>query len=105
MSKIKEFLSNCLKRIDIQIFVFLFFLITTFVVSLFRIGENRFIDELYKTLCRLYFSLCLFYPIIYIVTLILVKKKYIKKLILFLLYLLTFYISFLILYLIQQIYF
>ena len=40
------------------------------------------------------FSLCLFYPIIYIATLVFVKKEYIKKILLFLLYLVTFYLSF-----------
>ena len=100
MSKIKEILSNCLKRINIQIFVFLFFLITTFVVSFFRIEKkNDFIYKPYRILCELYFSLCLFYPIIYIATLVFVKKEYIKKILLFLLYLVTFYLSFFGLYL------
>lgn len=100
MSKIKEILSNCLKRINIQIFVFLFFLITTIVVSFFRIeAKNAFVYELYGILCGFYFSLCLFYPIIYIATLVFVKKEYIKKILLFLLYLVTFYLSFLGLYL------
>ena len=100
MSKIKEILSNCLKRINIQIFVFLFFFIATIIVSFFHIEEkNAFVYELYGILCGFYFSLCLFYPIIYIVTLVFVKKEYIKKILLFLLYLVTFYLSFLGLYL------
>ena len=100
MSKIKEILSNCLKRINIQIFVFLFFFIATIIVSFFRIEKkNDFIYKPYRILCGLYFSLCLFYPIIYIVTLVFVKKEYIKKILLFLLYLVTFYLSFLGLYL------
>ncbi|ERI61673.1 hypothetical protein HMPREF1551_02471 [Capnocytophaga sp. oral taxon 863 str. F0517] len=100
MSKIKEILSNCLKRINIQIFVFLFFLIATFVVSFFRIeAKNDFIYKPYRILCGLYFPLCLFYPIIYIATFVFVKKEYIKKILLFLLYLVTFYLSFFLLYL------
>ena len=95
MSKIKEILFNCLKRINIQIFVFLFFLIATFIVSFFRIEKkNDFIYEPYRVLCGIYFFLCLFYPIIYIATLVFVKKEYIKKILLFLLYLVTFYLSF-----------
>ena len=69
-----------LKNLNIQIFVFLFFIITTFVVSFFRIeAKNNFIYEPYRVLCGIYFFLCLFYPIIYIVTLVSVKKEYIKK--------------------------
>ena len=89
-----------LKNLNIQIFVFLFFIITTFVVSFFRIeAKNNFIYEPYRVLCGIYFFLCLFYPIIYIVTLVSVKKEYIKKILLFLLYLVTFYLSFSLLYL------
>ena len=100
ISKIKEILSNCLKRINIQIFVFLFFLIATFVVSFFRIEKkNDFIYEPYRVLCGIYFFLCLFYPIIYILTLVFVKKEYIKKIMLFFLYLITFFLSFFLLYL------
>ena len=89
-----------LKNLNIQIFVFLFFIITTFVVSFFRIeAKNDFIYEPYRVLCGIYFFLCLFYPIIYIVTLVSVKKEYIKKILLFLLYLVTFYLSFSLLYL------
>lgn len=100
MSKIKEILFNCLKRINIQIFVFLFFLIATFIVSFFRIEKkNDFIYEPYWVLCGIYFFLCLFYPIIYILTLVFVKKEYIKKIMLFFLYLITFFLSFFLLYL------
>lgn len=89
-----------LKNLNIQIFVFLFFIIATFVVSFFRIeAKNNFIYEPYRILCGIYFFLCLFYPIIYIVTLVSVKKEYIKKILLFLLYLVTFYLSFSLLYL------
>ena len=89
-----------LKNLNIQIFVFLFFIIATFVVSFFRIeAKNNFIYEPYRVLCGIYFFLCLFYPIIYIVTLVSVKKEYIKKILLFLLYLVTFYLSFSLLYL------
>ena len=89
-----------LKILNIQIFVFLFLIITTFVVSFFRIeAKNNFIYEPYRVLCGIYFFLCLFYPIIYIVTLVSVKKEYIKKILLFLLYLVTFYLSFSLLYL------
>ena len=89
-----------LKNLNIQIFVFLFFIITTFVVSFFRIeAKNNFIYEPYRVLCGIYFFLCLFYPIIYIVTLVSVKKEYIKKILLVLLYLVTFYLSFSLLYL------
>ena len=89
-----------LKNLNIQIFVFLFFIIATFVVSFFRIeAKNDFIYEPYRVLCGIYFFLCLFYPIIYIVTLVSVKKEYIKKILLFLLYLVTFYLSFSLLYL------
>ncbi len=88
------------KKLNTQIFVFLFFIIATFIVSFFRIEKkNNFIYDPYRVLCGIYFFLCLLYPIIYIVTLVFVKKKYIKKIILFLLYLITFYLSFFGLYL------
>ena len=78
--KAKELVSYCLKRIDIQIFIFLFFLIATFIVSFFRIEKkNDFIYEPYWVLCGIYFFLCLFYPIIYILTLVFVKKEYINR--------------------------
>ena len=89
-----------LKKLNTQIFVFLFFIITTFIVSFFRIEKkNDFIYEPYRVLCGIYFFLCLFYPIIYILTLVFVKKEYIKKIMLFFLYLITFFLSFFLLYL------
>ena len=89
-----------LKKLNTQIFVFLFFIITTFIVSFFRIEKkNDFIYEPYRVLCGIYFFLCLFYPIIYILTLVFVKKEYIKKIMLFFLYLITFYLSYFLLYL------
>jgi len=49
-------------------------------MSFFRIEKkNDFIYEPYRVLCGIYFFLCLFYPIIYILTLVFVKKEYIKK--------------------------
>ena len=89
-----------LKKLNTQIFVFLFFIITTFIVSFFRIEKkNDLIYEPYRVLCGIYFFLCLFYPIIYILTLVFVKKEYIKKIMLFFLYLITFYLSYFLLYL------